>query len=132
MTEEQIEERLRTGDHNNDALVRWCRQRLEGRLNLGERGDEALNRALSTNLPPCRIQLASIRYRGLQVYPHRLERLRQAGQQDLLPIVLARPAGGDMWVLDGRHRCEAAERRGRKSIRAVIVDVDGRFTWPGD
>lgn len=130
MIDQQIEKRLRTGNYDAEELVRWCKQRLEGSLQLEEQHSEELNRALSTSLPSCRVQLADIRYRRLATYPHRVQRMLSAREQDLLPILLARPAGGGLWVLDGRHRCEIAKLKGRDSVLAVIVDVDARFTCP--
>ena len=128
-SDNDVAERLRSGNYDNDTLVSWCNQRLHGTLSLTHSDSEALDKALSTNLPSRHVELSSIHYRALACYPDRLERVLRLRSQDVLPIVLARPDGGKMWVLDGRHRCEAAAHRGNKHIRAVIVDVDGRFYW---
>lgn len=115
LSSQQIEKRLQEKDYDNGVLECWFRRSLkEGEFSICL--NEDLNKALSANFPSCYVQFADINYKDLSPRCGALKCILGMQEQGILPIVVVR-IKGEMWVVDGRHRCEAAQYRGRNSIR---------------
>lgn len=119
-SEEQIRKRIQKKDYDNGDLEYWFRKSEYFSSPLSE----DINRAVSTNLPSCCVPLTDLIYKDLDLRTGNLESILKMQEKEILPIIVVRTREGEMWVVDGIHRCRAAECGGKKSIRAVSFQED--------